>query len=187
MTWSRVRSSWEVAARTAMVLPAPTSPQMTPRAASAMQKPMRAMASAWAVRLMRSRAAMRLVKGVLAKPKWATQGAGGVEPAVAGSLGVGVIMEVIAAPGLGRWWWAGRRLGSGVPGRAGWVWVGRPGDGGVGVAADHQRGGDAGRGAVDEHGQAGEVFWVVAQLDPVAAQRGVDLVVVAGQADGGVF
>src|SRR6266545_184247 len=119
-----------------MVLPAPTSPQMTPRAASAMRKPMRAMASAWAVRLMRSRAAMRLVKGVLAKPKWATQGAGGVEPAVAGS-----------------------------------VWVGGPGDGGVGVAADHQRGGDAGRGAVDEHGQAGEVFWVVAQLDPVAAQR----------------
>jgi hypothetical protein len=53
------------------------------------------------------------------------------------------------------------------------------------VAADHQRGGDAGSGAVDEHGQAGEVFGVVAQLDPVAAQRGVDLVVVAGQADGG--
>jgi hypothetical protein len=59
------------------------------------------------------------------------------------------------------------------------------GHGGVGVAADHQRGGDAGGGTVDEHGQAGEVFWVVAQLDPVAAQRGVDLVVVAGQADSG--
>jgi len=54
------------------------------------------------------------------------------------------------------------------------------GDGGVGVAADDQGGGDAGGGAVDEHGQAGEVFGVVAQLDPVAAQRGVDLVVVAG-------
>src|SRR6266487_1072376 len=63
-----------MAARTATVLPAPTSPHSTPRAASATQKPMRATASAWAVRHMRSRAAIRLVKGVLVKPKWATQG-----------------------------------------------------------------------------------------------------------------
>jgi hypothetical protein len=44
-----------MAARTATVLPAPTSPQTTPRAASAMQKPMRATASAWAVRPSRLR------------------------------------------------------------------------------------------------------------------------------------
>ena len=64
----------------------------------------------------------------------------------------------------------------------------RPGglrNGRVGVAADHQGGGHTGGGAVDEHGQAGEVFGVVAQLDPVADQGRVDLVVVAGQADGG--
>src|SRR6266568_2172356 len=171
MTWKRVRSRAAVAARTATVLPAPTSPQTTPRAASAMQKPMRAMASAWAVRAMRSRAAIRLVNGVLAKPKWATQGARGVGPVVGWSVRVGVVVVagVIAVPRRGRWWWAGG------------CW----GEGGVGVAADHQWGGDAGGGAVDEHGQAGEVFGVVAQLDPVAAQRGVDLVVVAGQADGG--
>src|SRR6266545_2633031 len=106
-----------------MVLSAPTSLQMTPRAVSAMQKPMRAMASAWVVRLMRSRAAMRLVKGVLAKPKWATQGAKKVEVtagSLVGTVGIGVVVAtgVITAPGLGQWGWrAGRRRRPEVPGR----------------------------------------------------------------------
>src|SRR6266508_3285848 len=69
-----------------------------------MQKPMRAMASAWAVRAMRSRAAIRLVNGVLAKPKWATQGARGVGPGVGWSVrvGVDVVAGVIAVPLLFR-------------------------------------------------------------------------------------
>jgi len=54
----------------------------------------------------------------------------------------------------------------------------------VGVAADDQRGRDPGRRALDEHGELGEVFGVVAQLDPLADQARVDLVVVAGQGDG---
>src|SRR6266702_7594148 len=104
-----------MAARTATVLPAPTSPHSTPRAASAMQKPMRATASAWAVRLRRSRAAMRLVRGVLVKPKWATQG-GRLVGVAAGSL-VGLVV-VIWNPRRGWWgWWARRRLGPGGPGR----------------------------------------------------------------------
>ena len=87
------------AARTATVLPAPTSPHSTPRVASATQKPMRATASAWAWRVNRSRAAMRLVNGVRVKPKWAIQEArvlvgassGGVTPLVAAMVVVMVM------------------------------------------------------------------------------------------------
>ena len=53
------------------------------------------------------------------------------------------------------------------------------------MAADDQRGGDPGRGALHVDGELAEVFWVVAQLDPAPDQRRVDLVAVAGQADGG--
>src|SRR6266498_213901 len=136
MMWWRVRSRAATAARTATVLPAPTSPVMTPRAASATQKLMRATASAWVSRANRSRAAMALVRGVRVNPKWATQGAGGL------------------------------------------------GDLRVGVVADGEWGGDPGGGALDEHRQPGEVLWVVAQLDPAADQRRVDLVAVAGQRHG---
>ncbi len=45
MTWWAVGSSWLVAARTATVLPIPTSPVMTPNNDSPMQKRMRATAS----------------------------------------------------------------------------------------------------------------------------------------------
>src|SRR6266508_6055858 len=100
-----------MAARTATVLPAPTSPHSTPRAASATQKPMRATASAWAVRHMRSRAAIRLVKGVLVKPKWATQGG-----RLAGGW-VSLVGMVVVIWGPCRGWWAGGRLGPGGPGR----------------------------------------------------------------------
>ena len=49
MTVWRVRSRAARAARTATVLPAPTSPVITPMRRSAMHQPMRATASSWAV------------------------------------------------------------------------------------------------------------------------------------------
>src|SRR6185437_7456899 len=56
MTWCRVGSRAATAARTATVLPAPTSPVTTPRAASTTRKLIRAIASARAWRANRSRA-----------------------------------------------------------------------------------------------------------------------------------
>ena len=53
------------------------------------------------------------------------------------------------------------------------------------MAADDQGRGHPSGGTVGPHGQAGQVFGVVAQLDALAAQGWVDLVAVAGQADGG--
>ena len=75
MTWWRVRSSPATAARTATVLPEPTSPTMTPSRSSAMQKPMRATASAWAARGNRFWAGLDLLKGMWVRPKWVTEGA----------------------------------------------------------------------------------------------------------------
>jgi hypothetical protein len=63
MTWCRVGSRPATAARSATVLPAPTSPVTTPRADSTTQKLIRAIASAWAWRANRSRAAMDLPNG----------------------------------------------------------------------------------------------------------------------------
>src|SRR5215472_4579228 len=75
MTWCRVGSRPATAARTATVLPAPTSPVMTPSRVSAMQKPIRAVAWAWAWRANRSLAAIALPNGVRASPKCAAHGA----------------------------------------------------------------------------------------------------------------
>jgi len=51
-------------------------------------------------------------------------------------------------------------------------------DGGVHVAADHERDGGSGRDAVVEDLDAGEVLRIEAQLDSAADQGGVDLVAV---------
>src|SRR5487761_741132 len=75
MTWCRVGSRPATAARTATVLPAPTSPVMTPSRVSAMQKLIRAVAWAWACRANRSLAAIALPNGVRASPKCAAHGA----------------------------------------------------------------------------------------------------------------
>src|SRR6266849_5443927 len=64
-----------MAARTAMVLPTPTSPVTTPSNDSAMQNRMRATASWWEARSSRSLAEMLLENGSLVKPKWADQSA----------------------------------------------------------------------------------------------------------------
>src|ERR1035441_2329655 len=75
MTWWRVGSRPATAARSATVLPAPTSPVTTPSADSTTQKLIRAIASACAGRANRSRAAMDLPNGVRARPKCAAHGA----------------------------------------------------------------------------------------------------------------
>src|SRR3972149_1455193 len=64
-----------LAARAATVLPVPTSPVITPRAASAMQWRMRATASSWGALVNSSEGARLLPKGVRVKPKWVCQGA----------------------------------------------------------------------------------------------------------------
>ena len=190
MIWWRVGSRPATAARTATVLPAPTSPVTTPSADSTTQKLMRAMASAWAWRGNRSLAGMDLPNGVRARPKCAAHGA---------ALTVPLLLLVLA----------GRRrracesgevdLGSGAGGLlvgggdqaevvdAGGVRVraGGLGDGAVHVAAGDERGRDSGGLAVQEHLDAGEVLGVVPQLDPPPGQRGVDGVGVAFQRDGG--
>src|SRR6266566_8933385 len=63
MTWWRVGSRPATAARSATVLPAPTSPVTIPSAHSTTQKLIRAIASACAWRGNRSRAAMDLPNG----------------------------------------------------------------------------------------------------------------------------
>src|SRR5215831_637943 len=75
MTWCWVGSRPATAARTATVLPAPTSPVMTPSRASPMQKLIRAVAWAWAWRANRSLAAIAFPHGVRASPKCAAHGA----------------------------------------------------------------------------------------------------------------
>src|SRR5512142_554718 len=75
MTWCRVGSRPATAARTATVLPAPTSPVMTPSRVSVMQKLIRAVAWAWACRANRSPAAIAFPNGVRASPKCAAHGA----------------------------------------------------------------------------------------------------------------
>src|SRR5438552_18848445 len=75
MMWCAVASSWLAAARTATVLPTPTSPVMTPRSDSAIQKRIRATASWWLARSHSWLAGMVLLNGVRVKPKWLTQGA----------------------------------------------------------------------------------------------------------------
>src|SRR5438552_1431575 len=75
MTWWALGSSWLVAARSATVLPTPTSPVMTPSNDSPMQKRMRATASWWLARSHSWLAGMLLLNGVRVKPKWLTHGA----------------------------------------------------------------------------------------------------------------
>src|SRR5712691_6293861 len=75
MMWCAVASSWLAAARTATVLPTPTSLVMTPRSDSPMQKRIRATASWWLARSHSRLAGMVLLNGVRVKPKWLTQGA----------------------------------------------------------------------------------------------------------------
>src|SRR3974390_1741368 len=75
MTGCRVGSRPATAARAATVLPAPTSPVMTPSRVSVMQKLIRAVAWAWACRANRSLAAIAFPNGVRASPKCAAHGA----------------------------------------------------------------------------------------------------------------
>src|SRR5258708_35806128 len=75
MTWCRAGSRPATAARAATVLPAPTSPVITPSRVSVMQKLIRAVAWAWACRANRSPAAIALPNGVRASPKCAAHGA----------------------------------------------------------------------------------------------------------------
>src|ERR1700746_2271053 len=71
MTWCRVGPRPATAARTATVLPAPTSPVITPSRIWSMQKLIRAVAWAWAWRANRSPAAIALPNGGRASPQWA--------------------------------------------------------------------------------------------------------------------
>src|SRR3974390_3487295 len=75
MTGCGVGSRPATAARAATVLPAPTSPVMTPSRVSVMQKLIRAVAWAWACRANRSLAAIAFPNGVRASPKCAAHGA----------------------------------------------------------------------------------------------------------------
>src|SRR5487761_377590 len=161
MTWCRVGSRPATAARTATVLPAPTSPVMTPSRTWAMQKLIRAVAWAWAWRANRSLAAMDLPNGVRASPKCAAHGA---------RLGIAVL------PGLRQHLQPGevdRRAGAGFlvvgggdhaqvvdPGRVRRGRRGR-GDGTVHVPADHERHRGPGRLPVEEHADGGQVLRVV--------------------------
>src|SRR5229473_3376806 len=83
MTWWRVGSRAATAARSATVLPAPTSPVTTPRADSTTQKLIRAIASACAARPDRSFAGMDLPNGVRVRPKCAAHAAA-LTPALLG-------------------------------------------------------------------------------------------------------
>ena len=75
---------------------------------------------------------------------------------------------------------AGARFGIGHRRRRGGL-----GDGGVDVAADHERDGGPGRNAVVVHVDAGEVLGVQAQLNAVPGEGGVDLVAVSEEIDRG--
>src|SRR5215469_7361442 len=174
MTWCRVGSRPATAARTATVLPAPTSPVMTPSRVSSMQKLIRAVAWAWAWRANRSLAAIAFPNGVRASPKCAAHGA---------RLAIAVLPVLRAGEQvqLGE---VDRRAGAGLlvvrggdhaevvdPGR---VRRGRGrGDGAVHVTADHERHRGPGRPPVQEHLDAGQVFRVVPQLDAPAGERGI--------------
>src|SRR5262249_17338842 len=181
MTWCRVGSRPATAARTATVLPAPTSPVMTPSKVSVMQKLIRAVAWAWACRANRSLAAIALPNGVRASPKCAAHGA---------RLVIAVLL-VLRAGQDGQLGEVDRRAGAGLlvvgggdhaevvdPGRVR-RGRGRGLDGAVHVPADDERHRGPGRLAVEEHLDAGQVFRVVAQLDAPAYKGGIDRVGVA--------
>src|SRR5487761_865522 len=137
MTWCRVGSRPATAARTATVLPAPTSPVMTPSRVSAMQKLIRAVAWVWASPKCAAHGA-RL--GIPVLPAGEHLQPGEVDRrAGAGFLVVrgGDHPEVVDPGGVRR----GRR--------------GR-GDGAVHVTADHERHRGPGRAAVKEHLDPGQ-------------------------------
>src|SRR6266567_7384060 len=147
MTWCRVGSRPATAARTATVLPAPTSPVITPSKVSVMQKLIRAVAWAWAWRANRSLAAIALPNGVRASPKCAAHGA---------RLVIAVLL-VLPAGQHGQPGEVDRRAGAGFlvvrggdhpqvvdPGRVRRRRR-RRGDGAVHVPADHERHRGAGR------------------------------------------
>src|SRR5579863_9133661 len=153
MTWCRVGSRPATAARTATVLPAPTSPVITPSRIWSMQKLIRAVAWAWAWRANRSPAAIALPNGVRASPKCAAHGA----RLVTAALPVLCAREHLQ-PGE-----VDRRAGAGFlvvgggdhaevvdPGRVRRGRRGR-GDGAVHVPADHERHRGPGRPPVEEH------------------------------------
>src|SRR6266545_4194516 len=144
MTWCAAGSSWLVAARTATVLPTPTSPVMTPNNDSAMQKRMRATASWWLARSHNLLAGMVFENGMREKPKCETHGmrvmAAGPPAPLAGGAGPGHGRRSnrsaqrhawpAAAPGNRR-----RLLAAPPIGRRGH----RPGDLVVHVATKHER------------------------------------------------
>ena len=109
--WREVSSSAR-AARTATVLPAPTSPVITPMAASSTHQAMRATASAWPGWRCSMEGARSLVNGVRVKPQWERSRSMliGSSPVVGASSGV----EADGFPGAGQ----GERSQSG-PGSVG--------------------------------------------------------------------
>src|SRR6266536_1299951 len=181
------------AARSATVLPAPTSPVMTPRAVSATHQRIRATASACPVWRCSMPGARSLRKGVRVKPKeehslstltgcpparprpggsgrWGSGGRRG-----RGRVGVGWAGRPVR----------GRRAGGGrVRGWGGW-WGGVGSGFGVDVPGDVEGGGLPGGPAVVADGDVGQVVRVEYQFHPGSGQRRVDLVLVAVQADGG--
>src|SRR5216684_1131273 len=147
MTWWRVGSRAATAARSATVLPAPTSPVTTPSADSTTQKLIRAIASAWACRANRSRAGMALPNGVRARPKCAAQsGEVDLGSGAGGLLVRGGDHAEVVDPGRGR------------------VRAGGLRDGAVHVAAGDERGRGPGGRAVQEHLDDRQVLRFVPQL-----------------------
>src|SRR5271169_3408783 len=185
MTWCRVGSRPETAARTATVFPAPTFPVTTPSACSTMQKLIRAIASAWAWRANRSLAAICLPNGVRASPKCAAHGARLAITAVPGLRELHLQPgEVDLHPGAGFLVVGGGDHAQVVD--PGWVLLRRRGglDGFVHVMADHERDRGPGRLAVQEQLDPGQIFRVIPQLDAPADEGGIDGVGVAFQRDG---
>src|SRR3974390_1761671 len=180
MTGCGVGSRPATAARAATVLPAPTSPVMTPSRIWSMQKLIRAVAWAWAWRANRSLAAIAFPNGVRASPKCAAHGA---------RLAIAVLL-VLHAGELGE---VDRRAGAGLlvmgsgdhaevvdPGR---VRLRRRSRGNslMHVMADHERDRGPGRPAVQEHVDHRQVLRVIAQLNAPAGEGRMEGIGVAGR------
>src|SRR3954451_15078730 len=96
MTTCRDVSSAAGAARTATVLPAPTSPVITPRACCSMHQPIRATASAWVPWRCSIEGASGRPNGILVKPQWpadAGYSPAGLLPQLAGALILGEVVD----------------------------------------------------------------------------------------------
>src|SRR5487761_1113178 len=82
-------SSADMAARTAMVLPAPTSPVRTPRAPSVTSQRIRATASEWARAVNSMLGARSRPNGMRVKPQWACSLSMAISALLVGGVGDG--------------------------------------------------------------------------------------------------